>query len=302
MLYGEGAPGPHAVTTATNVSGTHTFTYDANGNMLQEYVNGSTLIHEYQYDADGLTSYRSSPGEGAYNYLYDPDGNLEWKKVPGQNYGTFYIGEVYEEDLDTGTVTKYYYAAGQRIAMRKNATLYYLTQDHLGGTALVTDASGQRIWKAHGLQPYRVRTFPDGASAKLSRDPQFVQKLQDVVGLYVDPPKPVLSAAEGKAMAFSVDEKSQIQALDCTQPGLPMKRGRAGTMTPRRAGVCPHDYKRNGTTTAAMPVSGCQKERVIRCFLGMTARAHRAIGHLASLNSLAQRHRDKMNLMTSSAE
>ncbi len=91
----------------------------------------------------------------------------------------------------------------------------------------VSPATVQRIWKAHGLQPHRVRTF------KLSRDPQFLEKLHDIVGLYVDPPK--------KALVFSVDEKSQIQALDRTQPGLPMKRGRAGTMT--------HDYKRNGTTT-----------------------------------------------------
>jgi transposase len=97
----------------------------------------------------------------------------------------------------------------------------------MAAVAGVSDTSVQRIWKAHGLQPHRVRTF------KLSRDPQFVEKLQDVVGLYVNPPK--------KAMVFSVDEKSQIQALDRTQPGLPMKRGRAGTMT--------HDYKRNGTTT-----------------------------------------------------
>ncbi len=97
----------------------------------------------------------------------------------------------------------------------------------MAAVAGVSDSSVQRIWKAHGLQPHRVRTF------KLSRDPQFVEKLQDVVGLYVDPPK--------KALVFSVDEKSQIQALDRTQPGLPMKRGRAGTMT--------HDYKRNGTTT-----------------------------------------------------
>jgi len=97
----------------------------------------------------------------------------------------------------------------------------------MAAVAGVSDTSVQRIWKAHGLQPHRVQTF------KLSRDPQFVEKLQDVVGLYVDPPK--------KALVFSVDEKSQIQALDRTQPGLPMKRGRAGTMT--------HDYKRNGTTT-----------------------------------------------------
>jgi transposase len=91
----------------------------------------------------------------------------------------------------------------------------------------LSPASVQRIWKAHGLKPHRIRTF------KLSRDPHFVEKLQDVVGLYLNPPE--------HAFVLSVDEKSQIQALDRTQPGLPMKRGRAGTMT--------HDYKRNGTTT-----------------------------------------------------
>jgi transposase len=85
----------------------------------------------------------------------------------------------------------------------------------------------QRIWKAHGLQPHRVETF------KLSRDPRFVEKLRDVVGLYLNPPE--------HALVLSVDEKSQIQALDRSQPGLPMKKGRAGTMT--------HDYKRHGTTT-----------------------------------------------------
>ena len=87
--------------------------------------------------------------------------------------------------------------------------------------------SVQRIWAAHNLQPHRLRSF------KLSRDPQFAERLLDVVGLYVDPP--------AHAVVLSVDEKSQIQALDRTQPGLPLKKGRAGTMT--------HDYKRNGTTT-----------------------------------------------------
>src|SRR5271163_3921272 len=87
--------------------------------------------------------------------------------------------------------------------------------------------SVQRIWKAHELQPHRVKTF------KLSNDKRFVEKVEDIVGLYLDPPD--------KALVFSADEKSQIQALDRTQPGLPLKRGRAGTMT--------HDYKRHGTTT-----------------------------------------------------
>jgi transposase len=85
----------------------------------------------------------------------------------------------------------------------------------------------QKIWRAHGLAPHRIRQF------KLSNDVAFVDKLQDVVGLYVSPP--------AHAVVLSMDEKSQIQALDRTQPGLPMKKGRSGTMT--------HDYKRNGTTT-----------------------------------------------------
>ena len=85
----------------------------------------------------------------------------------------------------------------------------------------------QRIWRAHGLQPHRVRAF------KLSNDPHFAEKLRAIVGLYVDPP--------AHAIVLSVDEKSQIQALDRTQPGLPIKKGRLATMT--------HDYKRNGTTT-----------------------------------------------------
>jgi len=87
--------------------------------------------------------------------------------------------------------------------------------------------SVQRILEAHQLVPHRVRTF------KLSNDPRFADKLKNIVGLYVDPP--------AHAVVLSLDEKSQIQALDRTQPGLPMKRGRAGTMT--------HDYKRHGTTT-----------------------------------------------------
>ena len=91
----------------------------------------------------------------------------------------------------------------------------------------ISHTSVQRIWNAHGLKPHLVKTF------KLSNDKRFVEKVKDVVGLYLDPPD--------KALVFSVDEKSQIQALDRTQPGLPMKKGRAGTMT--------HDYKRNGTTT-----------------------------------------------------
>jgi transposase len=101
------------------------------------------------------------------------------------------------------------------------------TADMMAAEAGISASSVRRIWRAHGLQPHRVRQF------KLSNDPKLVEKLRDVVGLYVDPP--------AHAIVLSVDEKSQIQALDRSQPGLPLKKGRAGTMT--------HDYKRHGTTT-----------------------------------------------------
>jgi transposase len=91
----------------------------------------------------------------------------------------------------------------------------------------ISEATVRRIWKRHQLKPHLTKTF------KLSRDKQFVEKLYDVVGLYLNPPD--------KSLVLCVDEKSQIQALDRTQPGLPLKKGRCGTMT--------HDYKRNGTTT-----------------------------------------------------
>ena len=91
----------------------------------------------------------------------------------------------------------------------------------------VSAATVQRIWARHNLKPHLSKTF------KLSRDKRFVEKLHDIVGLYLNPPD--------RALVLCVDEKSQIQALDRTQPGLPIKKGRCGTMT--------HDYKRNGTTT-----------------------------------------------------
>ena len=97
----------------------------------------------------------------------------------------------------------------------------------MAAAAGISYSSVQRIWRAHGLKPHLVKTF------KISRDKHFAAKVEDVVGLYLDPPD--------KALVLCVDEKSQIQALDRTQPGLPMKKSRAGTMT--------HDYKRNGTTT-----------------------------------------------------
>ncbi len=97
----------------------------------------------------------------------------------------------------------------------------------MAAVANVAPSTVHAIWKAHGLAPHRFRQF------KLSNDPRFVEKLHDIVGLYVSPP--------AHAVVLSIDEKSQIQALDRTQPGLPLKKGRGATMT--------HDYKRNGTTT-----------------------------------------------------
>ena len=97
----------------------------------------------------------------------------------------------------------------------------------MGKAQGMSKATVQRIWFAHGLQPHRTKRF------KLSKDRRFTEKLTDVVGLYLNPPD--------KAIVLCVDEKSQIQALQRTQPGLPMKKGRCGTMT--------HDYKRHGTTT-----------------------------------------------------
>ncbi|MGH6823360.1 MAG: IS630 family transposase [Methylocella sp.] len=101
----------------------------------------------------------------------------------------------------------------------------------------------QRLWDAHRLQPHRLRTF------KRSNDPKFAEKVEDVVGLYIDPP--------AHAVVISIDEKSQIQALDRTQPGLPLKSGKCGTMT--------HDYKRNGTTTLFAALNVLDGTVVGRC-------------------------------------
>ena len=108
----------------------------------------------------------------------------------------------------------------------------------------VSRATVNRIWQSHNLQPHRSDRF------KLSRDPKFLEKLTDVVGLYLNPPE--------KALVLCVDEKSQIQALDRTQPGLPLKKGRCGTMT--------HDYKRNGTTTLFAALELAQGKVIGQCY------------------------------------
>ena len=107
----------------------------------------------------------------------------------------------------------------------------------------VSKSTVNNIWRAHQLQPHRTKAF------KLSRDPKFLEKMTDVVGLYLNPPQ--------QAIVLCVDEKSQIQALDRTQPGLPIKKGGCGTMT--------HDYKRNGTTTLFAALDTLQGKVVGEC-------------------------------------
>ena len=113
----------------------------------------------------------------------------------------------------------------------------------LAVVAGVSDTTIQRIWQARGLKPHRIKRF------KVSRDPKFVEKLEDIVGLYMSPPE--------HALVLCCDEKSQVQALDRTQPGLPMKPGRAATMT--------HDYKRNGTTTLFAAMNTLDGTVIARC-------------------------------------
>jgi transposase len=107
----------------------------------------------------------------------------------------------------------------------------------------ISDTSVLRIWQANGLKPHRVKSF------KVSRDPKFVEKLEDIVGLYMSPPE--------HALVLCCDEKSQVQALDRTQPGLPLKKGRAATMT--------HDYKRHGTTTLFAALNTLDGSVIGRC-------------------------------------
>ena len=132
----------------------------------------------------------------------------------------------------------------------------------LAAVAGVSDTTVQRIWRAHGLKPHRMRPF------KVSRDPKFVEKLDDIVGLYLAPPE--------HALVLCCDEKSQVQALDRTQPGLPLKKGRAATMT--------HDYKRHGTTTLFAAMNTLDGSVIARC-----EPRHR---HLEWLSFLRQIERD----------
>lgn len=131
----------------------------------------------------------------------------------------------------------------QKTLQEKPAAATHWSCRSMASATGVSKDSVQRIWNAHGLKPHLVKTF------KLSNDPHFVEKLRDVVGLYMNPPE--------NALILSIDEKSQIQALDRTQPGLPMKKGRLGTMT--------HDYKRHGTTTLFAALDVLKGEVIGQC-------------------------------------
>jgi transposase len=153
-----------------------------------------------------------------------------WRIAPGRGRKPTYGPEKIQAIVDTTMQTK-----------PKGRTQWSCRSlaERLG----VSKSTVNNIWRSHNLKPHRVKTF------KLSRDPYFLEKLTDVVGLYLNPPE--------QAIVLCVDEKSQIQALDRTQPGLPMKKGRCGTLT--------HDYKRNGTTTLFAALELAQGKVVGQC-------------------------------------
>jgi len=113
----------------------------------------------------------------------------------------------------------------------------------MAAKASVSDTTVLRVWHRSGIKPHVVKRF------KVSRDPRFVEKLEDIVGLYLNPPE--------HALVLCCDEKSQVQALDRTQPGLPLKKGRAATMT--------HDYKRHGTTTLFAALNVLDGKLIAQC-------------------------------------
>jgi transposase len=165
----------------------------------------------------------------------------------------------------------------RRTAQEKPANATHWSARMLAEEMGVGHTTVQRVWKEHGLKPHLTRTF------KLSNDPKFAEKVVDVVGLYLDPPD--------NAVVLSVDEKSQIQALDRTQPGLPLKKGRAGTMT--------HDYKRNGTTTLFAALVAAKAKSVTELELGAVIgecmprhRAKEFLRFLKKIDKLVAKHLD----------
>src|SRR5919108_965681 len=153
-----------------------------------------------------------------------------WEIAPGRGRKATYSPEKIQQIIDTTLRSKP--RGGTQWSCRSLAK-------RMG----VSKSTVNNIWRSHNLKPHRLKPF------KLSRDPLFLEKLTDVVGLYLNPPH--------KALVLCVDEKSQIQALDRTQPGLPMKKGRCATMT--------HDYKRHGTTTLFAALDVLEGKVIGRC-------------------------------------
>jgi transposase len=154
-----------------------------------------------------------------------------WEVAPGRGRKATYGPEKIKAIVDATLQTK-------------PAGMTHWSCRQMAKTQGVSKSTVSNIWRSHNVKPHRVKRF------KLSRDPRFLEKLTDVVGLYLNPPQ--------QAMVICVDEKSQIQALDRTQPGLPLKKGRCGTMT--------HDYKRHGTTTLFAALEVLEGRVVGQCF------------------------------------
>lgn len=131
----------------------------------------------------------------------------------------------------------------QKTTQEKPRAATHWSTRSMAAASGVSESTVRRIWQAHGLKPHLVTSF------KVSNDPRFVEKLEAIVGLYLNPPE--------HAVVLCVDEKSQIQALDRTQPGLPLKKGRCGTMT--------HDYKRNGTATLFAALNAADGRVISMC-------------------------------------
>jgi len=172
-----------------------------------------------------------------------PTVNLWRKRV--RDFG---IGQVWEIAPGRGRKAHYDQAARDAIItatlQTKPKGMTHWSCRSMARAKNVSKATVNRLWQEHNIKPHLSQTF------KLSRDPKFLEKLTDVVGLYLNPPQ--------KALVLCLDEKSQIQALDRTQPGLPLKKGRCGTMT--------HDYKRNGTTTLFAALNVLSGQVVGQCY------------------------------------
>lgn len=183
----------------------------------------STIARELGTNRKTVTLWRARFSEAGLQIL--------WEVAPGRGRKATYGPEKIKAIVDATLQTK-------------PAGMTHWSCRQMAKTQGVSKSTVSNIWRSHNVKPHRVKRF------KLSRDPRFLEKLTDVVGLYLNPPQ--------QAMVICVDEKSQIQALDRTQPGLPLKKGRCGTMT--------HDYKRHGTTTLFAALEVLEGRVVGQCF------------------------------------